>query len=164
MTRTTLYVFTYGDLANVNILTKQGCLIGIVGWEISGYFPALSKLTCAGIGSRQEDKEWNNLLRECMSKNMGGARDFCLDFYALSKYTNLGARRKQLLSGLEPQYVEFWSKIPSTLIVWCSRMRPWRRSHGRAISRRSLDAAISWKLGEVIVKVSFMLPRRGTSE
>ena len=96
----TPYTFTHGDLASVNILVEHGNLAGIIDWEASGYFPAWWEFTCAGIGLGQEDNEWKTLLQEYMPNNTD-AREYWLDFYALSKYPNLDVRGKQFLGGLE---------------------------------------------------------------
>ncbi|PVH98629.1 kinase-like protein [Periconia macrospinosa] len=93
------YTFTHGDLTNVNIMVKDGNLAGILDWEASGYFPVWWEFTCAGIGLGQEDQEWKTLLREHMP-SYEEAREFWLDFYALSKYPNLNERGEAFLREL----------------------------------------------------------------
>ncbi|KAH8696000.1 kinase-like domain-containing protein [Talaromyces proteolyticus] len=90
------YTFTHGDLTYVNIMVENGHLTGIIDWEASGYFPVWWEFTCSGIGLSQEDKEWKTLLQKYMP-DYTGAREFWLDFYALSKYPNLDERGMELL-------------------------------------------------------------------
>ncbi|RDW74495.1 aminoglycoside phosphotransferase family protein [Aspergillus mulundensis] len=90
------YTFTHGDLTFVNIMVDDGRVTGILDWESSGYFPVWWEFTCAGIGLSNEDKEWKNLLHRYMPDHTN-AREFWLDFYALSKYPNLNERGMALL-------------------------------------------------------------------
>lgn len=92
----TPYTFTHGDLTNVNIMVENGNLTGIIDWEAAGYYPVWWEFACAGIGLGQEDYEWKTLLRKYMP-DYSAAREFWLDFYALSKYPNLGKRGMALL-------------------------------------------------------------------
>ncbi|KAL4947283.1 kinase-like domain-containing protein [Aspergillus filifer] len=90
------YTFTHGDLTSVNVMIDNGRVTGILDWESSGYFPVWWEFTCAGIGLGNEDKEWKNLLQLNMPDHTN-AREFRLDFYALSKYPNLNERGMELL-------------------------------------------------------------------
>ncbi|PTU19745.1 hypothetical protein P175DRAFT_0402446, partial [Aspergillus ochraceoroseus IBT 24754] len=54
------------------------------------------EFTCAGIGLGNEDKEWKNL-RQLYMPDHTDAREFWLDFYALSKYPNRNERGMELL-------------------------------------------------------------------
>lgn len=92
----TPYTFTHGDLTNVNIMVEDGNLTGIIDWEAPGYYPVWWEFTSASIGLGQEDYEWKTLLRKYMP-DYSEAREFWLDFYALSKYPNLDERRLALL-------------------------------------------------------------------
>lgn len=93
------YTYTHGDLTSVNIIVKEGNLVGILDWEASGYFPVWWEFTCAGIGLGEEDFEWKSLLRKHMP-DYTAAREFWLDFYALRKYPKLDQRGEQLMQEL----------------------------------------------------------------
>ncbi|WEW61597.1 hypothetical protein PRK78_007088 [Emydomyces testavorans] len=99
------YTFTHGDLTDVNIIVENGNLAGIIDWEASGYFPVWWEFTCAGIGLGEEDYEWKTLLRKHMP-SWDEAREFWLDFYALSKYPKLNDRGIAFLKALEPEELD----------------------------------------------------------
>ncbi|GIK04892.1 hypothetical protein Aspvir_008990 [Aspergillus viridinutans] len=92
----TPYTFTHGDLTYVNIMVKNGQLTGIIDWESSGYFPVWWEYTCAGIGLGRGDKEWKTLLQQYMPCH-ADAREFWLDFYALTRYPDLDERGWKVL-------------------------------------------------------------------
>ena len=46
-------VFTHGDLAGRNILVKDGKLVGLIDWELSGWYPRYSEPVRAADEARK---------------------------------------------------------------------------------------------------------------
>ena len=80
----TPYTFTHGDLTNVNIMVENGFNTGIIGWEMSGYFPVWWEYVCTSVPDSEEDREWKALLRKYMPDH-SAAREFWLDYYHLCR-------------------------------------------------------------------------------
>lgn len=92
------YTFTHGDLASVNIMVNNGHLTGIIDWEAAGYFPVWWEFAFATVGLGREDKEWKTLLQKYMPEYTD-AREFWLDYFALSKYPEVDETGIKLLKG-----------------------------------------------------------------
>lgn len=84
MPSATPYTFTHGDLTNINIMVENGHLIGIIDWELSGYFPVWWEYVCTSVPDSEEDREWKALLRTYMPDHCS-AREFWLDYYYLCR-------------------------------------------------------------------------------
>lgn len=94
------YTFTHGDLSTRNIIVEDGRLTGIIDWEGSGFFPAWWEFVAAGISQDDDDGSWKALLRDRMECH-AGAREFWLDYYALSRYPRLDSRGMGLIAESE---------------------------------------------------------------
>lgn len=78
------YTFTHSDLTNVNIMVENGCLSGIIDWEMSGYFPVWWEYVCTSVPDSEEDREWKTMLRKYMP-DYSAAREFWLNYYYLCR-------------------------------------------------------------------------------
>ncbi|PHH75247.1 hypothetical protein CDD80_2526 [Ophiocordyceps camponoti-rufipedis] len=90
------YTFTHGDLSTRNIIVDDGKVTGIIDWEGSGYFPVWWEFVATGVAEDEDDRAWKTLLRKWMD-DYTDAREFWLDYYALSKYPDLDSRGKGLI-------------------------------------------------------------------
>ena len=93
------YIFTHGDLYSENIIVKDGNLLSIIDWESAGFYPVWWEYVAASIGLGPVDAEWKALLKERLSPHLE-ARQFWLDFHALSQYPTLRENGQRLLESL----------------------------------------------------------------
>ena len=84
MPRAAPYTFTHSDFTNVNIMAENGCVTGIIDWEMSGYFPVWWEYVCTSVTDSEEDGEWKSLLRKYMPDH-SAAREFWLAYYYLRR-------------------------------------------------------------------------------
>ena len=96
------YTFTHGDLATVNVIVDNGRLAGIIDWEAAGFFPVWWEFVSASLAEDQADRDWKTPLRKYMA-DCTDAREFWLDYYALSKYPDLEQCGVDLLRKLEAE-------------------------------------------------------------
>jgi aminoglycoside phosphotransferase (APT) family kinase protein len=44
-------VLTYGDLSSLNILVRDDTIVGIIDWEMAGWYPSYSRSSILGSGT-----------------------------------------------------------------------------------------------------------------
>ena len=64
--RSSVSVFTHGDLAPRNIMVKDGCITGTINWEDSGWYP--DYLEYANIMKPSVDRDWMAWMDETKPK------------------------------------------------------------------------------------------------
>lgn len=94
------YTFTHGDLSAKHIMVKDGNLTGIIGWELSGYFPTWWEFASTFQHESWKDMEWKRTLREYMVPHPEAA-DFWLAFNHMCAYPNLDEDGEAYLKELE---------------------------------------------------------------
>ncbi|OJJ65558.1 hypothetical protein ASPBRDRAFT_35837 [Aspergillus brasiliensis CBS 101740] len=77
------YTFTHGDLTYSNIMVKDGCVTGIINWEMAAYMPVWWESVRASISEHgDEDEDWKIFLEEYMP-DYSAAYEFWRDYLYL---------------------------------------------------------------------------------
>ncbi|KAF6788173.1 hypothetical protein CSOJ01_15068 [Colletotrichum sojae] len=102
MLSATPYTFAHGDLDVENLIVKDENLVGIIDWEVSGYFPVWWEFTASGLSLGEANHAWQLLLLEHI-EDYTEAYEFWKDCYRLSKLPDLDERGAVLWDDLESE-------------------------------------------------------------